>query len=186
MTEPGSQRVLAPLEIKRLGPQGHFSGYAAIFGTADSQNDIISPGAFTRTLREHREAGTLPALLWMHDTSRPLGQWDVLREDGQGLYVEGRLAIGTRAADEAWQLMRSGALTGLSIGYRTRRARFDTKTGTRMLLDIALSEISLVALPAHEGARITAFKSAGAEPLAEGLVEFIHARETELRRRKRH
>ncbi|EEZ18446.1 phage prohead protease HK97 [Brucella melitensis bv. 2 str. 63/9] len=48
-----------------------------------------------------------------------------------GFIVEGRLAKGVARAREALELMRSGGLDGLSIGFRTVRARKDARTGLR-------------------------------------------------------
>ncbi len=56
--------------------------------------------------------------------------------------------------------MRAGALDGLSIGYQVVRARRDTKTGLRLLVELDLWEISIVTFPLLRQARITRVKRA--------------------------
>ena len=62
-------------------------------------------------------------MLFQHDPAEPIGAWSVIREDGRGLYVEGRLATGVARAREVHDLMKAGALDGLSIGFEAVRAR---------------------------------------------------------------
>ena len=59
-------------------------------------------------------------------------------------------------------LLRSGAIDGLSIGYRTVRGRIDPKTRIRRLYQVDLWEISIVTFPLLAGARIEAVKAADA------------------------
>ena len=48
----------------------------------------------------------------------PIGVFDEIKEDSHGLYVKGRLALKTQAGQEAYELLKMGALDGLSIGFR--------------------------------------------------------------------
>ncbi len=80
-----------------------------------------------------------------------------LKEDAYGLAVSGKLTLGTRRADEAFALMKDGALS-LSIGYRTRKSSWGPN-GVRVLQDIDVKEISVVAMPSNTSARITSVKS---------------------------
>ena len=68
-------------------------------------------------------AGGGVKMLWQHDPTQPIGVWDEVREDARGLFVRGRLLLEVRAAREAHVLLQAGAIDGLSIGYRTLRAR---------------------------------------------------------------
>lgn len=146
---------------------GTFSGYAAVFGASDSYGDTISPGAFKRTLAEHRSAKTTPPMFWNHDTSKPIGVWTELREDAHGLAVTGRLIRETAAGSEAYHLMKAGAVTGLSIGFNARGSK-RAADGRRSVTDIGLVEISPVPLPAQPQARITSIRSA---PSAAAFLE---------------
>lgn len=148
-----------PLAIKSLAEDGTFYGYASVFGALDSQNEIVEVGAFKRSLAESATRGVAPAMLWMHDPTIPIGLWVSLSEDKNGLRVEGRLALGTQKGREAYELLKMGALTGLSIGYRVLRSRLDAKRKVRILTDVELFEISLVTFPANDAARVSAVKS---------------------------
>lgn len=152
--DAGLARASMPLELKAGGSEGTFEGYGAIFGNVDRDGDTVARGAFAESLKAR-----LPMLLWQHDTKSPIGRFDEVREDERGLYVRGRLSMSGRGA-EAYELLRMGALDGLSIGFVTREATRDAATGTRTILKADLMEISLVTFPANELARITSVKSA--------------------------
>jgi len=134
---------------------GWIAGYGSFFDVLDHQRDRISKGAFTRTLRAWRLSGKKPKMLWQHDPKQPIGVWTHLEEDGQGLYVKGRLALGVPRADEAYLLMRQGVIDGLSIGFRTIEAIRDKHQKGRILLDIDLIEISLVTFGVNAKATAT-------------------------------
>jgi HK97 family phage prohead protease len=57
---------------------------------------------------------------------------------------------------DAVALLRAGALTGLSFGYRVRASRPDRVRGVRELTDLDLLEVSLVTFPMQPLARIVA------------------------------
>ncbi|HUY68250.1 MAG TPA: HK97 family phage prohead protease [Alphaproteobacteria bacterium] len=149
------------LRVKALDPRGVFSGYASVFGALDQQNEIVAPGAFTRSLGQWRKQGRLPAMLWMHDPTQPVGLWLSVKEDSNGLAVDGRLALRTQKGGEAYELLKMGALTGLSIGYRVIASRIDAARKARVLTDVDLFEISLVTFPANEAARVDDVKRTG-------------------------
>lgn len=149
------------LEVKTLEDSGVFEGYGAAFGNLDSWGDIIGPGAFKKSLSAHKKAGSMPAMLWQHDSRAPLGVWNRIKEDDHGLLVEGKLLKDeVRQAGEAYALLKAGAFSGMSIGYLARDYSVDQKTGIRTLKEIDLMEISLVTFPANEQARVTGVKTA--------------------------
>ena len=143
---------------------GFFSGYASVFGLVDSYGDTIAPGAYSKTL-QNRERPI--QLRWNH-YGGVVGKWLTLREDEKGLYVEGELTPGHSVAQDAYALMKHGAVNGLSIGYRPIEAE-QNDDGTRLLKQIDLFEISIVETPADAAALIGDVKSAidGAESLKE-------------------
>jgi|ERR1700722_7489751 len=134
--------------------KGIIAGYASFFDIVDRQQDRIAKGAFKKTLRAWQLLGKMPKMLWQHNQKQPIGVWTQLQEDEQGLYVEGRLALGVAKADEAYLLLKEGALDCLSIGFRTIKALQDKDRKTRILLDIDLVEISLVTFGANARAII--------------------------------
>jgi HK97 family phage major capsid protein len=137
---------------------GAFEGLAAAYGNIDSAGDIVAPGAFAQSLADHKAAGTWPALLWQHDTAEPIGIIDALYESPAGLHIRGRLDLNVRRGAEAHSLLRSGAIKGLSIGFRTIDATRDAR-GVRKITRAYLGEISVVTLAANDKAKVTSIKS---------------------------
>ena len=139
--------------------QRKFAGYANTFDHLDRAGDITQRGAFKKSMEKHLKNGTRPVMLAHHDTTRPIGVWETIVEDEKGLYVEGRLTKGVRDADEAYALLKDGALGSMSIGYRVVREEYDRKTGANLLHEVDLHEISLVAIPANQESTVTSVKS---------------------------
>jgi HK97 family phage prohead protease len=179
MTERADFR-LAELKLAP-GSARTFTGYGAVFNNVDAYGDAIAPGAFKATLAEHRAAGTMPALLSQHGdwsgtgpAQMPIGVWTTMREDEKGLFVEGRLSDTPRGL-EAHTLLKDGALSGLSIGYVTRKSTPGAKAGDakRTLTDVELLEVSLVTFPANPLARVASVKAVDGKNLT--LRELEHA-----------
>jgi uncharacterized protein len=147
------------LSIKAVGEDGTIEGYGSVFGNVDSYGDIVERGAFTKTLGER---GNKVKLLWQHDPRQPIGVWTNLSEDNIGLKVTGRLLINSNVpkADEAYSLLKAGALDGLSIGYSPVQQNYDAKTGINTVKEVKLYETSLVTFPANESASVTSVRSA--------------------------
>lgn len=142
----------------KAGDSGVIIGYGSVFNIRDDQGDIVKRGAFAATLRNHRTMKRRPAMLWMHDDKRPCGIWLKIEEDSVGLLVRGQLNLKSQLGREAFQLVKQGAVTGLSIGYRIVQARRDAAKRARVLEVVELDEISLVTLPANPAARISGVK----------------------------
>jgi HK97 family phage prohead protease len=130
-------------------------GYASLFGRRDQGGDVVSPGAYGRSLKAMAEAGGRVKMLWQHDPAEPIGVWDEVREDAKGLWVKGRLLTDVARAREAAALIAAGAIDGLSIGYRTVKATKDDR-GRRSLDELELWEVSLVTFPMLPDARVGA------------------------------
>jgi hypothetical protein len=123
----------------------------------------------------------MPAMLWQHDSRRPIGVWQRMREDGVGLQVAGRLALATRPGAEAYELLKLGAVSGLSIGYVAVASQIDERTRQRVLTDVDLWEVSLVTFPANPAARVTAVKAEADAALA-AAVRRLRRRTDDLNR----
>jgi uncharacterized protein len=145
-------------------------GYASLFGAADQGGDVVQKGAYGGSLARLRAWGHGVKMLWQHDPTRPIGVWDEVREDGRGLFVQGRLLLDVQAAREAHVLLQAGAIDGLSIGYRTLRGEKLTGGG-RLLHEIELWEVSLVTFPMLLEARVAAAAENEDERLARELVD---------------
>ena len=62
------------LEVKTINENGTFEGYAAVFGNVDTWGDVITAGAFKKTLATHKKAKTKPVMLWQHDSRQPIAR----------------------------------------------------------------------------------------------------------------
>ncbi|MCT8001259.1 HK97 family phage prohead protease [Sphingomonas sanguinis] len=114
-----------------------FTGYAAIWDRMDRAGDVMRRGAF---------AGAEPVpLLWQH-RGEPMGRIVALAEDDIGLSVDGVVDDPALVA-----LVRSGAVAGLSVGYRPRVVH---QGAARAILSAELLEISLVTVPMQPLARV--------------------------------
>jgi HK97 family phage prohead protease len=130
-------------------------GYASLFGQVDQGSDVVQKGAYRSSLAGLEKESQRVKMLWQHDPAQPIGVWDEVREDDTGLWVKGRLLESTQKGHEAAALIRAGAMDGLSIGYRTKRAVKNEK-GQRVLTELELWEVSLVTFPMLPSARVAA------------------------------
>lgn len=140
------------LEVKAEGEDGEFTGYGSAFWTVDEGGDRVAEGAFAASIKAR-----MPKMLWQHDPGQPIGKWLEAREDKNGLYLRGKLSLGTTQGRDAYALMKDGVLDGLSIGYRTRKSF--NEGNVRVLKEIDLLEVSLVTFPMNPLATVTGMKS---------------------------
>lgn len=165
-----------PFAIKAMNDDGTFEGYGSVFGVMDSYRDIVLPGAFAKTLSDHRQRDSMPALLWQHRSDEPIGVWEDMREDDHGLFARGRLALDTQRGKEAHSLLKMGALKGLSIGYAVPAdgAEWDEDAEVLKLSEIDLWETSLVTFPANREAQVTQVRQALEEGTYPTVREMEH------------
>ena len=126
------------------------AGWAARCREEDLIGDMVAPGAFALSLARTGSAGV--AMLFRHDPTARIGRWTSLSERAEGLWAEGVLDEADPTARGVAALVQGRARDGLSIGFRARRSR--PRAGGRLLLEIDLLEVSLVAFPLFPNARI--------------------------------
>jgi hypothetical protein len=146
-------------KIKSISETGTFEGYGSVFGVKDSYDEIVVKGAFSDSINAHKAKGTMPALLWQHNSAEPVGIYTEMSEDNHGLKLTGQLAMKTSRGAEAYELLKMGAISGLSIGFVPRADSYDKVTGIRTLTKVDLWETSLVTFPANDSARVQNVKS---------------------------
>ena len=150
-------------EIKELDDaKGIVVAYASVYNNVDSDEEVIMPGAFTKTIAERGPDSSKPeiAYLWQHDTTKPLGKLLVLREDNFGLYLEAKMSDTTYGQD-ALKLYRDGVITQHSIGYQVIKS-IETQTEgeeVEQIFEVKLWEGSAVTFGANPNTPFTGFKS---------------------------
>ena len=162
-TESGVLDLEVEFEIKREPEEeqdtGKFTGYGSIFGNKDLGNDIVMDGAFAKSIARKGAKGI--KMLYNHKTDEPIGVFEEIIEDRRGLKVKGQLALGTQRGKEVYELMKMGAIDGLSIGYRVDQKgyEYDDRGKRRKLKEVDLMEISAVTFPMNPKARIQMVKN---------------------------
>lgn len=150
------------LEVKAVADDGVIEGYGSTFGgEPDSYGDIVMPGAFADSLVKHRRAGTMPLMLWGHETySPPIGDWKDMAEDGKGLWAKGQIDLDDPMGQRVHRALKRKSMRGLSIGYETIEKKADPKRpGITMLEKLDLWELSVVNFPANRRASVTGVKN---------------------------
>lgn len=158
-------------------------GYASVWGSKNSYDEVFVPGAFTATLAAKSERKPLVMGYNHHPfaPTPPIGVWEIppSGEDEIGLFLSGPVT-GTESGTEAVLLAKNGVLTGLSVGYDPfdldyviapdgAEVVFDTPFGqkryqhdgfTVYITRCNVLEASLVPYPSDDEARLTAVRSA--------------------------
>lgn len=167
-----------PFEVKFVGEMtaGELEGHGAVYANVDDGGDMFAPGAFTLALKKLQASGRVPSMYMQHGAllgadPRPVGKWLSVTEDAKGLLVKGRLVgLETETGKYNHALVKEGAMTGLSVGYKARKVDYPKTAGEprRLIKEADLFEISIVDQPMNTLARIGQVK---AEELTEREVE---------------
>jgi HK97 family phage major capsid protein/HK97 family phage prohead protease len=155
-------RAYSLLEVKSVATAARtFSGIAST-PELDRQGDSFDPaGAIFRD--------SLP-LLWHHDPKQPIGRVTLTRTP-HGILFEASIPevdepgpLKTRV-DEAWQSIKAGVITGVSIGHRILEGGLERlASGARRITRSEICELSLVTIPANASASILTVKSLSKGP----------------------
>lgn len=153
--------LLSDMEIKADDAQpGKFSGYGAYFGNIDQGKDIVDAKAFDGACKAAGD-GSFPHMFFNHNVNEPIGQWTSMAPDRRGLKMDGQLWLGKgiAKAEQAYMMLKSQGMAGLSIGFMCTKAEYDDKKGTRTILGADLKEVSVVSYPMNPKALVTSIKS---------------------------
>jgi HK97 family phage major capsid protein/HK97 family phage prohead protease len=162
---PRLDRAYAILHVKSIADDRRTITGIATTPTLDRQNHSLDPAGVTFK-------NPLPLLLH-HDAERPIGRATFNAPTAEGITFEATLptidepgAVKDRV-DAAWQSIKAGLLTGVSIGFRLLpdglKAR---KSGGFILAKTEICELSLVTIPANAEASILTIKALDAPHLA--------------------
>ncbi|SFK04526.1 HK97 family phage prohead protease [Bradyrhizobium sp. Gha] len=141
------------LEIKAtlsVTDAGEIVGTAWPFNAGpDTTGDIITKGAFNFM------SADLP-VLFQHNPADLIGTWTEAAETPDGLIVKGKLHTDQPRARTVLGMIKSGLVSGLSIGFKTKASMQQGRN--RVINALDLYEISVVRNPAHPRARISSAK----------------------------
>jgi HK97 family phage prohead protease len=164
------KRLVEPFTVEALKESdGTFSGKGMVFNTEHPTSswllgpewkDKVLPGAFEETLAAHAKAGTKPLMLYMHERGNMPGVWNEVKELKSHLAVSGQVSKSavTASGVTLLELMKMGAMTGLSIGFKPTEFKLDEKKKLREIMKVELREISIVDEPGNGPSRITDIK----------------------------
>ena len=112
--------------------------------------------AFKRSLDHMATSGRKLKLFRSHNHDYQVGVGLEVTDAAEGVLGEFRIAD-TPHGNEALLEVREGVLDSMSVGFRAIREQI--VDGVRVIYEAALLEVSLVAFPAYEGARITGLRN---------------------------
>ena len=124
--------------------QGIVSGYFAVFGNRDLDNDIIEKGAFSKTIQERGPNGKgLIKYLLDHDRTKVVAKITNLYEDQKGLRYEAK--IGTHALGQDFmKMVESGLINQHSLGFVTIKEMYDEQAKANRIKEIMMLEGSAI------------------------------------------
>lgn len=150
-------RAYATLEIKAAQDGRRlFSGVASSI-SVDREGDIVVPAGAQFKL-------PLP-LLMMHDSTQPVGWVQRAVVSADSITIDGEIADIAEPGPlkdrltEAWQLLTSKLVRGLSIGFKSIESARIENTFSQRFISWLWLELSCVTIPANADASITSIKS---------------------------
>jgi len=173
---------VTPPATSTVAPEGIVELIAAVTGCLDDAGDIITPGAFRRTI-----ADRLPKVCSNHRWDQPIGRVLSIKEylpgdprlprtsgDGRAwpraagaLVATAQLNMSTKAGREAYEVIKffGPAESAFSIGYKVTPNGASHRGGIRYIHDLDLFEISAVLIGANRYATLLSVK--GTAPVFE-------------------
>ena len=131
--------------------------YYSAFGNVDSDGDVITPGAFTKTLKENGpQAKNRIWHLMNHSTDKPIAKPYEMMEDAYGLRASVKIP-NTTLGNDLYELYKDGHITEHSIGFQTIKSQ--QKSGYNEINEIKLFEGSSVLWGANANTPTVGVKS---------------------------
>ena len=143
-------RAYSVLHLKAVNDDLRIVEGVATTPKTDRMGDVIEPKGARFTL-------PIP-LLWQHKADEPIGQVIAAEVTDAGIKITAKLASGIQRIDEAWAMIKSGLVRGLSIGFRPLNAQ-PMKGGGVHFSTWDWFELSAVTVPANAEASITNIKA---------------------------
>lgn len=133
-------------------------GYASNFGNKDSHGDIVTKGAFKRTI-DHN--GKRVKTLMHHDPVSVVGKPTVMKEDDRGLYTETKISK-TAIGVDLLTLIQDEVIDEMSIGFIPVLEEYSDEAGANLIKEVRLVEYSFVTLASNDEARVEGLKGTAA------------------------
>jgi uncharacterized protein len=184
----------APLDLK-VSDSGIVEGIANVFGVVDAYDDIVTNGAFAKTLAERGSkvrvldahstgsvTDVIGIVLDIHEVERqnlPQATLDESPEASGGLYVKVQFLLDTERGREVFARLKAGASWEWSIGFNIIRDEWSEvlwrgeKKIVRIIKEIRLWEISPVVFGASPGTTVTGVKSLADDLSAKDLNSIV-------------
>lgn len=160
-----NQRAYSLLEIKSVDDDLRVIEGIASTPVTDRAGDIVEPKGAQFSL-------PLP-LLWQHRSDSPIGHVIAAKVSDQGISIRAQLVKIDEPGelknllDKAWQMIKSGLVRGLSIGFKPIESADIEGTWAQRFMKWEWLELSAVTIPANGDATIQTIKSLDAALLAE-------------------
>lgn len=155
MTETATALETREFEIRRVNPETRtVEGIAVPFGETITRRGLFG------TTRERFERGAFAEMrddvMLFYGHTAPIGRITDHREADDGLHITAHISE-TRTGDEVYTLLRDGVLTKFSVGFFPVEHRIEnegTDEETKVRTKVDLREVSVVPIPAYDGAKI--------------------------------
>jgi HK97 family phage prohead protease len=150
-------RAYSLLSIKEVNEDARVLTGMATTPTPDRLEDVVEPDGAQFKL-------PLP-LLWQHDSRQPIGHVTQAKVTKAGIEIVAKLAKLAEPGrlkdrlDEAWQSLKTGLVSGLSIGFKPIEHEFIPETKGMRFIKWDFLELSAVTIPANAEATITTIRS---------------------------
>jgi len=154
-------RMYSVLTVKAVEEEQRVIRGTATTPSPDRVGDVVEPLGV-------KFKNPMP-LLWQHRSDKPVGTVTFDKPTKDGITFEAKLAkIDEPGAlkdriDEAWQSVKAGLVTAVSIGFRALEYAFIEGTGGIRFTESEVIELSLVTIPANADATISQIKSIDTE-----------------------
>lgn len=161
---PAKDMQLRFVQPEKTGQPIKFSGYAVKWKSVNYYGEQFVRGAFADLIAAFM-AGTKKVHMyynhgwryrdWIPEQALRIGKWTLLKEDDEGLYVEGELTPGLSLANDVGAMLQHETIDGLSVAFYPAASIDTEQLADRILIKrVDVYEISPCDDPADDSARI--------------------------------
>lgn len=135
----GNSSTKGDLKVKDVDTtKGKVAFYHSAFNNEDSDGDVISPGAFTKTIKENFERFKH---FKNHDATLAPGKVMTVEQDSHGAFTVSQMSKSTLGRDTLIEYQEE-IITEHSMGFRVIKEERDQKSGVNFIKELMLWEVS--------------------------------------------